>query len=149
MEVFIDDRQDKLIIDENIIESVEKAVKTCLLEEKNNLNYEISVSFVDNEEIRCLNRDYRNIDRETDVLSFPIDDDFNLGDREMLGDIIISSEKAMEQAEDFGHSILREIVYLTVHSMFHLLGYDHLEEDEKKLMRNKEKLVIKEIEVFK
>lgn len=149
MEVFIDDRQDKLIIDENIIESVKKAVKACLLEEKNNLNYEISVSFVDNEEIRCLNRDYRNIDRETDVLSFPIDDDFNLGDREMLGDIIISSEKAMEQAEDFGHSILREIVYLTVHSMFHLLGYDHLEEDEKKLMRNKEKLVIKEIEVFK
>lgn len=91
---------------------------------------EVSVSLVDNEQIRELNKQYRNIDKETDVLSFPLGVDgvydVNLDTGEaQLGDIVISIEKAIEQAERYGHSLQREIGYLTVHSMLHLLGYDH------------------------
>lgn len=149
MDVFIDNRQDKIEIEDELIEAINKAIETCLIQEKDSTDFEISLSFVDNEEIHILNRDYRNVDRETDVLSFPIDDEFGVGDINILGDIIISTEKAIEQADDFSHSFLREIVYLTVHSMFHLMGYDHMDEDEKKIMREKEKSVIREIEVFK
>ena len=91
---------------------------------------EVSVRFVDNEEIRRLNAEYRNIDRETDVLSFPLGEngvyDVNLDTgAKLLGDIVISMEKAMEQAELYNHPLQREIGFLTVHSMLHLLGYDH------------------------
>lgn len=91
---------------------------------------EVSVTIVDNEQIRELNHKYRNIDKETDVLSFPLgvdgvyDVDLDTGDSQ-LGDIVLSLEKAMEQAERYGHSLNREVGYLTVHSMLHLLGYDH------------------------
>lgn len=149
MEIFIDNRQDKYSIDSDIVDSLKKAIEICLLQEKNSTDYEISLSFVDNEEIHELNRTYRNVDRETDVLSFPIDDEFGLGDINILGDIIISTEKAGEQSEDFGHSFLREIVYLTIHSMFHLMGYDHMNDEEKIVMREKEKNVIREMEIFK
>lgn len=91
---------------------------------------EISVSFVDNAQIRSLNAEYRNKDVPTDVLSFPLGTDGNYDtnpetNAKMLGDIVISMEKALEQAERYGHSLRREIGYLTVHSMLHLLGYDH------------------------
>ncbi len=94
------------------------------------LQAEISVRFVDNEEIHRLNKKYRNVDRETDVISFPlgIDGVYDINKdtgAQMLGDIVISLEKAMEQAEMYGHSLRREIGFLTVHSMLHLLGYDH------------------------
>ena len=93
---------------------------------------EISVTFVDNARIRELNREFRGIDKETDVLSFPLLEKEELKTIDptlplALGDIVISVEKAMEQAESFGHSIEREISFLTVHSMFHLLGYDHVD----------------------
>jgi probable rRNA maturation factor len=112
------------------------------------LDYEVSVSFVTNEEIRDLNKQYRNMDRETDVLSFPFDDDFETGTR-ILGDIVLSVEKAMDQAEDFGHSVERELAYLTVHSTLHLIGYDHLSEDDKLEMRQREKAIMKELQIFK
>ncbi len=91
---------------------------------------EVSVSFVDNDEIRELNHAYRNKDKETDVLSFPLGSDGIYDKNEetgtfLLGDIVISIEKAEEQAKLYGHSLQREIAYLTVHSMYHLLGYDH------------------------
>ena len=91
---------------------------------------EVSVTFVDNERIHELNKQYRNIDRETDVLSFPLGEngeyDVNLDTgAKMLGDIVISIEKAFEQAELYNHPLQREIGFLTVHSMLHLLGYDH------------------------
>ena len=91
---------------------------------------EVSVSFVDAERIHGLNRDYRGVDRPTDVLSFPLGQD-GVYDRNLetgalqLGDIVISIEKAVEQARIYGHSLQREIGFLTVHSMLHLLGYDH------------------------
>ncbi|TFZ40060.1 rRNA maturation RNase YbeY [Soehngenia longivitae] len=149
MRVLIDNRQLKINIDDKIESAINESIKICLQEENRDLNYEVSVSFVDNEEIRQLNKDYRNVDRPTDVLSFPLDEyDYN-SNYHILGDIIISTDKVIEQATEFGHSILREIIYLTVHSMFHLLGYDHMNDDDKKIMREKEKFVLKEIGIFK
>ncbi len=91
---------------------------------------EVSVRFVDDEEIHSLNREYRNVDRATDVLSFPLGEDGNFDinidtGAKLLGDIVISIDHAVAQAEMYGHSLEREIGFLTVHSMLHLLGYDH------------------------
>lgn len=109
---------------------------------------EISVTFVDMEEIHQLNLDYRQVDRPTDVLSFPQFDDLNdlPEDGEIaLGDVVICAEKAKEQAEEFGHSFERELLYLFVHSVLHLLGYDHMDEDEKAVMRRREEELMKQI----
>ena len=108
---------------------------------------EISVTFTTNEEIRKLNSQYRGIDSETDVLSFPMGEngvyDTNLETgAKILGDVVISMEKATEQAEAFGHSLQREVGYLTAHSVLHLLGYDHIEPLEKVRMREKEEQVM-------
>ena len=150
MELWIDNRQSIYPVDEALMEEIERAVKMSLQMERNSLDYEVSVSFVTNEEIHELNRDYRGVDRPTDVLSFQMDEEEVYGEMDVvLGDIVISMEKAMEQAEDFGHSLTREVVYLTVHSMFHLMGYDHMNQEEKAEMRGKEKAVLKELGVFK
>ena len=111
-------------------------------------NFEVSVTYTDNLGIRELNRFYRNIDHETDVLSFPIMDSegFDIDPVTyscMLGDIVISVEKAIEQAIEYGHSFEREIAFLTVHSMLHLLGYDHVNsEEEEKEMFEKQKFIL-------
>ena len=112
---------------------------------------EVSVTFVDNEQIRELNAEYRNKDSATDVLSFPLGED-GVYDMNMetgaylLGDIIISVPRAIEQAEMYGHSLRREIGFLTVHSMLHLLGYDHENEGiEAVRMREKEELVLNKL----
>ena len=147
MEIYIDNRQDKIEIDENMVEILKLAIKESLLLEKGATDYEISISIVDNVEIRLLNREYRNIDKETDVLSFPLNDEF--GDIPMLGDIIISGEKALEQSIEYGHSLIREMAYLTVHSMFHLMGYDHMVDEDKAIMRNKEKKVMNNIGIYR
>ena len=111
---------------------------------------EVSVTFVDNEEIRKLNAQYRDKDVETDVLSFPMgsdgeyDTNLDTGAK-ILGDVVISIEKAMEQAELYGHGLEREVGYLTVHSVLHLLGYDHMEPLEKVHMREKEENVMRQL----
>ncbi len=111
---------------------------------------EISVTFTDNEQIKKLNAQYRNIDAATDVLSFPMgengeyDTNMETGAK-ILGDIVISVEKAVEQAEAFGHTLQREVAYLTAHSVLHLLGYDHVENMEKVRMREKEELVMDQL----
>lgn len=111
--------------------------------------FEVSVSFVSNQAIRELNRDYRNLDSPTDVLSFPQDSEENFtfpeGFPRMLGDIIISFEKAKEQAEDYGHELSREVIYLTVHGFLHLLGCDHETDEEQSNMRKREKIIMKEL----
>ena len=149
MELYIDNRQEKIQISQEVNELIEKVAREVLIFEQETLDCEISVSLVDNEEIRELNRDYRNKDSETDVLSFPMDDEFLMEGPILLGDIIISVEKALEQANDFGHSVEREIAYLTAHSMLHLLGYDHMQEEEKSIMRSKEKEIMKRLKIFK
>ena len=112
---------------------------------------EVSVTFTDNEGIRALNAEYRGIDRETDVLSFPLTD-FE-GSEEppadeaaiSLGDIVVSLEKARTQAEEFGHSFQREVAFLCVHSMLHLLGYDHVDsdEDDAEMRRRQSEILVK------
>ena len=105
---------------------------------------EVDITIVDDEEIHQLNRDYRNVDRPTDVLSFALDEDdedepeLMEGQPHLLGDIIIYAETATLQAEEFGHGLEREIVYLAVHGLLHLLGYDHMVEEDKVIMRAKE-----------
>ena len=105
----------------------------------------VSVTFVEPEEIRELNGQYRGKDAVTDVLSFPQFDDWDDLPEEgeiVLGDVVICMDQAARQAEEFGHSLEREVLYLFVHSIYHLLGYDHMEEDEKREMRQKEEEVM-------
>ncbi|RKD34729.1 rRNA maturation RNase YbeY [Thermohalobacter berrensis] len=150
MELLIDNRQEEIKIDEEIIKIVKEVVNECLNLEGKNKNYEISISFVNDEEIRILNRDFRGKDKPTDVLSFPMEDDEEVTDyTPILGDIVISAPTAIRQAKEYGHSIKREIAYLTAHSMFHLMGYDHKTEDEKKIMRTKEKQVMRKLGIFR
>lgn len=131
-------------------DKLEDVIRTVLTTEGLSLAYEVSISFVDKDEIHRLNKAYRGVDRPTDVLSFPMDEDFFIeGVDTMLGDIVICMDIAKEQAEDFGHSLDREIMYLTAHSCLHLLGYDHMEQEEKLSMRSREKEVMKSLGVFK
>lgn len=108
---------------------------------------EVSVTFVDCEEIRILNRNYRDKDSVTDVLSFPTfegDSDIEPFEEEVipLGDVIICYDRCLEQAKEFGHSVEREVAYLTIHSVLHLLGYDHMTPEEEKEMTAKQDAII-------
>lgn len=129
----------------------EKAAGICLREEGLEAsNAGISVSFVGPEEIQELNSSYRGVDRVTDVLSFPMYesiDDIDDTCEYLLGDVVICMEKVESQAEEFGHSKERETVYLFTHSILHLLGYDHENEDDKREMRAAEKKVMEEMKI--
>ena len=137
---YITNEQEKIEFLPEYESLVKKAVEAALSYEGWEYDCEVSITFTDNESIRELNREYRDIDRPTDVLSFPMDDE---GDGSVLGDIVISLERAMEQAEEYGHSLEREISFLTVHSCLHLLGYDHEtgEEDEKEMFGKQEAIL--------
>ena len=135
-----------------ITSRAEKTIREVLNVEKIEDNVEVSLSIIDKDEIHILNRDYRDVDRPTDVLSFPMDEEGF--DQEgnpilLLGDIVICLDVAKEQAEDFGHSLEREMMYLICHSTLHLLGYDHIDEADKSKMRTKEKEIMKNLGVFK
>ncbi len=127
---------------------------------------EVSILLTDNEQIRQINEEFRNLDAPTDVLSFPAIDyeipgDFSgLEDAAadyfhpetgelLLGDIVISLDKAKEQAREYGHSLLRELAFLTVHSMFHLFGYDHMEEEERRIMEDKQREVLDKLQILR
>lgn len=117
---------------------IKRSIKATLEHQSIENDCEVSVTFTDNEKIHALNLEYRSIDRPTDVLSFPMyekDELENAVGEITLGDIVISLERAGEQAEEFGHSFEREVSFLTVHSTLHLLGYDHelSENDEKEM----------------
>ncbi len=107
-------------------------------------NVLFNVIIVDNETIHKLNREYRGVDRPTDVISFALEDDDTFVPTEVrvLGDIYISIEKARSQAESYGHSLKREISFLTIHGLLHLLGYDHMEEEEEKEMFSLQELIL-------
>lgn len=141
------------VLDENdaevLMNDYLNAAKICLeTEGVDDENVEISLSFVTPEEIRNINSQFRNNDSVTDVLSFPQFEDFEELEQMhivCLGDVIICPERAKEQAQEYGHSVRRELVYLFVHSMFHLLGYDHMNEADKKEMRAQEEHVMEKI----
>lgn len=147
MNILINNDTDGII---EMDDKLEEVVKEVLLTQGLSLDYEVSITFVTKEEIHRLNREFREVDRPTDVLSFPMDEDILIeGVDAMLGDIVISMDVAKEQAADLGHSLDREIMYLTCHSMLHLLGYDHMGDEEKTVMRAREKEVMKNLGVFK
>lgn len=143
MDVLFENTTD-IKVNEKLINSV---IAESLRYEGVSDNCEISVTIVDNDEIHSINLKHRGIDRPTDVLSFPLID-FEKeplpddGSKIYLGDIIISIEKAEEQAKEYGHSLDREIGFLTAHSMLHLLGYDHMVEDEEKIMFKKQEEIL-------
>ncbi|KXS50535.1 MAG: putative rRNA maturation factor [Halanaerobium sp. 4-GBenrich] len=135
--VEFNNQQDKVEIQQEILELLKKVAATAA-ELEGYSGGEVSIAFVSNQQIKELNNKYRNKNEATDVLSFPIDE-------EMLGDIIISAKRAAEQAVEYGHSLKRELAYLTVHGMLHLFGYDHYSKDEKNEMRQKEERVLTQL----
>ncbi len=148
VKVIISNEQNDFRIPTGVRMLVRRCCTAVLVQEKFDDPAEVSVTFVDDDEIHRLNKEYRNIDRSTDVLSFPLgengvyDTNYDTGAK-MLGDIVISIPHALDQADRYGHSLQREIGFLTVHSMLHLLGYDHVNGGmESVRMREKEEAVL-------
>ncbi len=149
LKIYFTNEQDK----HKVTYALKMLIRTTILETLSQEGFEqsseVSVTFTDNEGIRALNRRFRNIDRPTDVLSFPMLDGsdepmpHDMGFNVSLGDIVLSLERAKEQSEEFGHSFEREVSFLTAHSALHLLGYDHEtgEEDERE-MREKQNRIM-------
>ncbi|MBE6112719.1 MAG: rRNA maturation RNase YbeY [Peptococcaceae bacterium] len=145
MTVVITNEQDKIEIPADWEEKINKVAAICLKEEQIPEEAEVDLLFVDNETIREMNREYRDKDSATDVLSFPMyeaDEEIDDEDEILFGDIVISLERAQEQCEEYGHSLEREVMYLLVHGLLHLAGYDHMEEEEKKEMRAQEEKLL-------
>lgn len=133
-------------VDEEIeeLETVEKVLYSAIEKEKLE-NVSFNLIIVDNDYIHELNKTYRNIDRETDVITFALEDEDTLvmpSDERILGDIYISIDRAKSQAKDYGHSLLRELSFLAVHGFYHLLGYDHMTEEDEKIMFKKQEEVL-------
>lgn len=126
------------------LETVNKVLLSAIDKEKLE-NVSFNLIIVDNDYIHNLNKCYRNIDRETDVITFALEDEDSVvlsGDERILGDIYISIDKARSQALEFGHSLLRELSFLAVHGFYHLLGYDHMTEEDEKIMFKKQEEVL-------
>ncbi len=149
--IYFSDEQQKMKLTNRFLLLLRESIIAALESENVGGRIEVSVTFTDNEGIHELNKQYRNIDRPTDVLSFPqIDfenDEVDLTDEsyKILGDIVLSLERAEEQARDIGHSTEHEAAFLTVHSVLHLLGYDHEtgEESEKEMFGKQKKIIEK------
>ncbi len=128
------------------METVEDYIKTVIEDEySNERDVYMSLLLTNNENIQVVNRDYRGKDQPTDVISFAYldnEDDFQLGPYLTLGDIIISLDRVKEQASDYNHSFKREFYYVLTHGILHLLGYDHIEDEDKKIMRKKEEEIL-------
>lgn len=139
-----------LDIDENdsYKEIIKKVLKKCFeIEKLENKNLYVNVVLTNAKNIKSINKEHRGIDKETDVLSFPMFEKNEIANldntnEDILGDMVISIERVEEQAKEYGHSFERELAYMVVHSFYHLLGYDHMTEEEKKEMREKEENVL-------
>ena len=154
-EIYINNEQNDIELTEEFEKLINTVVNAALTHENATNDMEVSVYLTDNENIQILNREHRDKDMPTDVLSFPmlefengemVDDigDY-FDDVLILGDIIISVERAISQAEEYEHSVERELGFLLCHSVLHLLGYDHEDEDERKIMREKEEAILDSI----
>ncbi len=153
MNILIDDG--KNLLRDDVIALLNRAGEIALINHGiNTSNVEISLSIVTEEEIKSINREYRGIDKVTDVLSFPQYENYKFimdenSDIIAIGDIVICNDVAIRQATEYAHSYEREMVYLFVHSMMHLLGYDHMNEEDKILMRKKEEQVLSEMGIMR
>lgn len=159
MSILIENLQEKLEVKDDLYRIIEQCLEKILSNEGILLPCEVNVLLVDNKKIHQINREHRNVDKATDVLSFPMvemdegtivssEGDFDLDEGSLvLGDIVISTEKAHEQAIEYGHTLEREIGFLATHGLLHLLGYDHetLEQEEK--MRQRQEAVLKELQL--
>ncbi len=148
-------------------EQIERQViEACLDYEECPYEAEVNVLLTDNKQIRQINQEYRGINMPTDVLSFPVIEyevpgDFSGLEEEapecfhpetgelLLGDIVISLERAAVQADEYGHTLKRELAFLTAHSMFHLFGYDHMEDQERKCMEDKQEAVLQKLQILR
>lgn len=136
---------------------INTVVKRCFEEEGlDNIKIYINIILTNPEEIKRINKEYRNIDKETDVLSFPMFQKEEIEGlikkkenivTDILGDVVISIPRVYEQAEEYNHSFERELSYMVVHGFYHLMGYDHMEEEEKKIMRQKEENVLQKLNI--
>ncbi len=152
--IFIENLQDKKPVDDDLLKFIEKTVAESLKLSGMKAGCEVSLSLVDDAGIREINREYRNIDAATDVLSFPIvemeegkiissEGDFDPEENALLlGDIVISLERAEKQAMEYGHSYSREVAFLTTHGVFHLLGFDHMDKEQEARMLAKQEEVL-------
>ena len=161
MTVDISNRQDKVEINPEIGDFIENCICTGLKAEGISAAVEVSILLVDDQQIRGLNKTYRGIDSPTDVLSFPMlefasgigerdiaavmSEAERAGDTVVLGDIVISMERAQHQPQEYNHSFLRELGFLLIHGLLHLLGFDHLEEQERQKMRQREEIILKQL----
>ena len=143
---------------EAYIEIINNVINLSFKEENiDKLNLYVNIILTDSSNIREINNTYRNIDKETDVLSFPMFEEEEINNmleqpkmlviREVLGDIIISIEKVKEQAKEYEHSFERELSYMIVHGFYHLMGYDHMNEEEKSIMREKEENILNKLNI--
>lgn len=157
-EILTENEQDRVELTGELLSAVKEVCGRTLLSEECNFDAQISMTFTDDERIALINKEQRGIDSPTDVLSFPMlefDEEGNAGgeyeyDPEtgylLLGDIVISMETALRQSEEYGHSLMREVCFLTAHSMLHLLGYDHVNDPEgEKLMNEKQEAILMEM----
>ncbi|MBB6624303.1 rRNA maturation RNase YbeY [Clostridium gasigenes] len=165
--LYTDNRQDKLKVTEKFIDKLSEVCSFTLKEEELDKEYQISLLFVDNDKIKEINKETRGINKETDVLSFPMldyedkkvyknmykgyefDETYMDGNELVLGDMVLSLEKALEQSLEYNHSYEREVSYLIVHSILHLLGYDHMEDSEKIIMRKREEEILNKLEIIR
>jgi probable rRNA maturation factor len=154
MDITIENMQNKIEITRRLQDLIKKTAVESLRYEKFETPSEINIILADNEIIRHINKEQRNIDNSTDVLSFPMvniiegkiisaEGDFDLDENLMLlGDIVLSVEKAREQADNYGHTFEREVAFLISHGVFHLLGYDHMDEASEKVMMSRQESVL-------
>lgn len=139
--------------------TIKKVVEKCFEEEGlNNTKLCLTITLTNPENIREINNLYRNIDKETDVLSFPMFERDELNEKivkndfeheDILGDIVVSIDRVKEQAIEYGHSFERELSYMIVHGFYHVMGYDHIKEEDKKIMRPKEEKILNELKIVR
>ena len=153
MIVLLENNQDKISIPKKMAKLLTGAMDIVAKRQKLAAQTEVDITIVTAEEIHALNKQYRNVDRPTDVLSFALDEGeeepaiLDSGAVHLLGDIIISAPQAVAQGEEYGHGLEREMTYLAVHGILHLLGYDHMEEKDKVIMRKEEEAVLREMDL--
>lgn len=163
--LYTDNRQNVIEVTDELINIINEVCDLALKDEEVVMPYQISLLFVDNKEIRQINNETRGIDKATDVLSFPMLDypenmvfknvyknkKFNEiyldGDELVLGDMVLSLERAKEQSIEYNHSFEREVCYLVVHSILHLLGYDHMNDEDKSKMRTREEEILGKLNI--
>ena len=141
--------------EQEYVKILNRVLKECFIEEKlDEKNLYVNIVLTNPQNIRKMNKEYRDVDKETDVLSFPMFEKGELEKRidlneDILGDIVISIDRVSKQAKEYGHSFERELAYMAVHGFYHLMGYDHMEENDKKEMRQKEENILEKLKILK